>query len=361
MAVVFYSHPCLLLEAEELLFSYANRSSIQGLAGSGPYGIPASEVENMMQEACCGLNRDQETLRFYFQQYPLPGTNGSTTCLARFLVFTFSDWSNPEPAAVAHSILDAWKKVSSCPYVFTNVSAFCLSSAPWEGVDPPPFANGLGQLPIPMPLKEKLLETFSDLPAHLSALMELLLPVAEYLRHALVPWVDRAAPLRQSWERQMLAQSPDGFILEFLRAKVPWSVQNIEAALLYFIPDWILPGISEESRALKMLVGAGRMPQNPDGSEFTQREYLALRLLGSPTRIKMLRALKETPMTSREMSRNLELHLGTVSRDVSSMQDAGLLNIEFHGNRRRYSVNYATLRALAQHLVELCPEAPTEA
>ena len=52
-------------------------------------------------------------------------------------------------------------------------------------------------------------------------------------------------------------------------------------------------------------------------------EYLAFRLLGNPARFKMLRALKQTPMTSREMAKDLELHLGAVSRDVSNMQDAG--------------------------------------
>ena len=42
-------------------------------------------------------------------------------------------------------------------------------------------------------------------------------------------------------------------------------------------------------------------------------EYLAFRLLGNPARFQMLRALKQTPMTSREMAKDLELHLGAVS------------------------------------------------
>jgi len=85
-------------------------------------------------------------------------------------------------------------------------------------------------------------------------------------------------------------------------------------------------------------------------------EYFAFRLLGNPARFQMLRALKQTPMTSREMAKNLELHLGAVSRDVSNMQDAGLLNIEFYNGRRRYSVNEQSLQILARHILDLCQE-----
>ena len=85
-------------------------------------------------------------------------------------------------------------------------------------------------------------------------------------------------------------------------------------------------------------------------------EYLAFRLLGNPARFKMLRALKQTPMTSREMAKDLELHLGAMSRDVSNMQDAGLLNIEFYNGRRRYIVNEQSLQILARHILDLCQE-----
>ena len=85
-------------------------------------------------------------------------------------------------------------------------------------------------------------------------------------------------------------------------------------------------------------------------------EYLAFRLLGNPARFQTLRALKQTPMTSREMAKDLELHLGAVSRDVSNMQDAGLLNIEFYNGRRRYIVNEQSLQILARHILDLCQE-----
>ena len=60
--------------------------------------------------------------------------------------------------------------------------------------------------------------------------------------------------------------------------------------------------------------------------------------------------------TSREMAKDLELHLGAVSRDVSNMQDAGLLNIEFYNGRRRYIVNEQSLQILARHILDLCQE-----
>ncbi len=356
MAISFFTSPRLILEAEELVFSYVNGLSVRELTGNGPYCIPAPEIEGIMQVACSHLCPEDEVLRFYFQQFTLPGANGAATCLARLLIFTFSDWTQDDPEAVAQSILDGWKAMSSCHFTFTDISAFCLSSAPWESRDPVPFANGLAQLAMPMQLKERLLETLSDFGSHLEVLMGCLLPVANSLSHTLIPWAQKAEPLRRQWMLQMEALSPNQFVSQVLRANVPWEIQGVDAAIVYFVPGWLLPGVNQQNQHLKLLIGADRMPQRTCAEELEPWEYLAFRLLGNPARFQMLRALKQTPMTSREMAKNLELHLGAVSRDVSNMQDAGLLNIEFYNGRRRYSVNEQSLQILARHILDLCQE-----
>lgn len=70
----------------------------------------------------------------------------------------------------------------------------------------------------------------------------------------------------------------------------------------------------------------------------------------------MLRALREKPMSSREVSKTLGLHLGSVTRDVNHMNEAYLLNEIRHGARRRYSLNHQAIRTLARHLLAMCPE-----
>ena len=76
MAISFFTSPRLILEAEELVFSYVNGLSVRELTGNGPYCIPAPEIEGIMQVACSHLCPEDEVLRFYFQQFTLPGANG---------------------------------------------------------------------------------------------------------------------------------------------------------------------------------------------------------------------------------------------------------------------------------------------
>ena len=70
----------------------------------------------------------------------------------------------------------------------------------------------------------------------------------------------------------------------------------------------------------------------------------------------MISALRERPMTTREMARELGLHLGTVGRDVSSLLDARLLLVELNDGHMRYRVNPTALDILAARLLALKPD-----
>jgi len=92
MAIHLYPHPCLLLEAEELIYTYVNQIPLSEVARDGPYCIPPSEMERMMQDICAPIDPKDKTVGFYFQQYALPMcAHDAHTCLARVLVFTFAD------------------------------------------------------------------------------------------------------------------------------------------------------------------------------------------------------------------------------------------------------------------------------
>ncbi len=67
-------------------------------------------------------------------------------------------------------------------------------------------------------------------------------------------------------------------------------------------------------------------------------------------------ALKQTPNDLREMAKDLELHLGAVSRDVSNMQDAGASQHRVLQRARRYIVNEQSLsKFLARHILDALP------
>ena len=87
-----------------------------------------------------------------------------------------------------------------------------------------------------------------------------------------------------------------------------------------------------------------------DEEEFAPWEIRALRLLGSQARIKLLKAIHSQPMSTRELSQNLGMNLGSVGRDVSSLLTAGLLVVEVDDDRRRYRINTTALDTIIRHL-----------
>ena len=61
-------------------------------------------------------------------------------------------------------------------------------------------------------------------------------------------------------------------------------------------------------------------------------------------------------MSTREIARELQMDLGTVSRDVRNLCDAGVLIMRESEDRRRYSVCIETLEALIAYLEMLKSE-----
>lgn len=100
-------------------------------------------------------------------------------------------------------------------------------------------------------------------------------------------------------------------------------------------------------------IGVARVPERVPHPDLEDWAYHAFRLLGSPARIKMLRAMLKKPMTTREMAQQLQMHLGTVGRDVSSMYDARLLIVEPINGRSFYRTNTEVLELLARQLQSL--------
>ena len=363
MAIHLYSHPCLLLEAEELIYTYVNQIPLLDVARDGPYCIPPSEMERMMQDICTSIDPQNITVEFYFHQYDLPMcAHDAHTCLARILVFTFADRACTTIPASIQCLRQAWsaEEMANRRLIFDQLSPFSLSHTPWNQPGALPFANGLGRLAMPQGLKEGLLDTFSDYASHIDALGQLLLPVMEALEQRLSPWVTRAQPFLRRWENRIREKSLEEFAKDVLHFEPHCPITGVEAALMYFAPSWVTTDFDEDNGILKLYIGTGE-PWDTSPDAFAPWEYRALRLLGSPSRVRMLRALGKQPMSSREIAKALDMHLGTVARDISSMQEERLLNIKQDGTHRRYSVNYDALKTIAQHIWDMCPdEAPSD-
>lgn len=241
-------------------------------------------------------------------------------------------------------------------YYFTSCSEYGLSMYAPRDSSTVPFAHGLWKLPLPLSCKEQLMEVFSDFPRHTKRLAALVKPVMERLGSALAPWVERAEPLIRQWEATLQDQDLAQFLQTHMLIQTDYPLDSATASLLFFMPN-LTPGLVDEKRRLtRFCIGVNIQPQKGIAmSKLEEWEYTAMRLLGSPARMEMMNAMRQRPMTSRELSQELGLHLGTVTRDIRNMHDARLLNMKLGGSRPHYSVNFDTIRALAQRLLDMCP------
>lgn len=352
MQMIFYHTPLLFQDASELLFLYANQLSLpEPTSQKCPYAIPAPELERIMTEACRNLSREDPTLQFFFHQYKLP--DGSNTCLGRVLSFSFADMNCKESRQGVDSICRYLVSIRQSKMIFDALNTFALDSAPGNGE---PDA-GIHKLKAPAALRQKLLAVYTDPEGQLAPLAELMEPIMEHLSHALLPWVSGASILLQTWEEKIKEETPKVFFRECLHVEGLPPIERLEVGTLYFAPLWTTFGWEDRAATMKIFVGAATgIMWADDATALHGWEYRALHLLSNPDRFRMLKAMGEKPMSSREMAKDLGLHLGAVTRDVNNMNKAYLLNVIHQGTRRRYSLNQQAIRTLACHLLSMCPE-----
>ncbi len=357
-----YHAPFLFHEAVELLFLYTNGLPMPDLSQKkSPYSVPAQELERITAKVCQNIPWEDEVLQTFFRQYKLTkSADGAFTCLARILAFSFADLSCQTAHLAVESIIKRLEAIRKGRLVFEDLRPFTVNTHP--GDDP---NAGINKLSAPAVLRQALLTVYDDPNGMLRPLISLISPVMSDLQWELRPWAFQAEPMLQVWENALLTQTPEQFFNESLHYSDVPQVTHIEMGLLYFLPQWLILGLENEGctqnaqdETMKIFIGAGStlLMDNPVKG-LMGWEYRALHLLSSPVRMRMIEALREKPMSSRELAQELNLHLGTVTRDINSMDEAYLLNrTVYQGPRRRYSINVRAIRTLARHLLEICPE-----
>ena len=220
LEVQIYREPCWLLEAAELVYGLVNRIPAGKLTVPGQYCIPPDELRKIQEEACAGLDLEDELLRLYFRGTALEGVSGRKFCLGCALLYVSFDLAHPEPEEMTRCLKETWYKLRREQYRISGINMFSLGL---ERAKEPSFqtlAEEIGDLPVPVKLRMQILEVFSAYDVHLDRVVALLRPVAEALPALLRPWVERAAPLVKQWEEFFAAHTPQEFLYRRARVQV---------------------------------------------------------------------------------------------------------------------------------------------
>lgn len=349
MEVIVRTSPCMMLEAVELLYAYVNNLPALSLTGAGSYCIPASHIQSMLHDACEGIDPEDPLIQFFFAASPLRDDSGKLTCIARNMSYCAMDLTRNTASDYARSVQERYAVMRARQNRIVSIGEHTLEfrSSGEDGFLP--LTPDVEKLPVSPLYRQKLVEVFSALPTYMDQLTKVVLPVIRILEPMLAPWVENAAQLAVDWQN-FFAQ-PD--MVEALQKR--WlqgtgtTADYIHLTFRYLQSQKACGQIDDQTKVVSFHMGVGR-PFLLRKDTFEAWEYRALRLLGSPARMKMLSALVEKSMTSREMAQQLELHLGAVGRDVSSLFDARLLTVETSGGRGHYRTNLDALDTIIRHL-----------
>lgn len=353
MRIFLLKKPSILLESVELLYAYVNEIPVRDLAGEGSYCIPAHSLQKMMDTACAGMSRHHPTLRFFFKKTELQNETRQCTCIARNMAYSSVSFSCTTVEESVKMLQKKWRHFMQAEEYPVSIEQYAVECGGRGEVTS--LTQGLEGLPITQDYRIRLQEALEHFDDYIQQLAELLEPVARHLSPFLDLWAAKSEPLFQEWEAYFAQQD----LKKWLKNRCQLHANN-GCEVLQIVPRYIGAGaahyeMDETERVVSLQIGVGFAIRKEPKTGLEDWELLALRLLAGPARIKMIMALRERPMSTREMARELGLHLGTVGRDVSSLIDARLLLVELNEGRLRYRVNPAALDILANHLLALKP------
>ena len=74
--------------------------------------------------------------------------------------------------------------------------------------------------------------------------------------------------------------------------------------------------------------------------------------LSDPTRRRIIRLLRNKKLTSGEISHEFDTSWATISRHLSILKAAGLVNVEKNGQNVWYELNTTVIQDLIEHMLE---------
>ncbi len=356
-----HKKPCILLETVELVYSYVNQVPAEQLTEDAEYCIPAGDISAIRQAVCGPLDPDDAELQFYFRGVPVEGKEKHLSCLACCMIYSTMNLGCSGVDETVRSLKSGWF-LEERPFRVGGINGISINLTSTDTGEFTTLASEISRLPVPHAYQLQLVEVFSAFTWHLDRLMAYLRPSAERLAPLLTPWVERAMPRAEQWERYLQEPSAMQTMLRKTGLKQP-EIQRLDLALRYFFP-YAGPGEFQcQGSHLSLHMGVGVLPGKdaPQDADFLHDwEFTALRLLSHPDRARMLRVMTSQTMSVQELSQSLGLNPGSVFRDLNNLCNVGLLTQEIIANRVCYRTDSAAVERLTRHMRSfLCQEPPT--
>ena len=339
----------LLMETADLLFAYVNQMSPSTLTSDKPYCIPEAEVDRIMKEVCGHLDPEDAKLRFYFQSVPVDSVKSTKmggTSVGQLLVYTNMDASGCD-IQQARTIMHDYYLGTGCFYEIHNIGQFALGTRACEEYRS--IAQELQKLSMPETLRLQLAEVLSNYHHHVDQICDLLEPLSQKLQPLLLPWWEQMRPWMEQWRENLSTLQGQQDFAERINLDTT-NMKNLQVSFRLLRTDCSQGMYDLIDSELRCQLGLDFEPEKESAGALSSLQITALRLLASPDRIEMLRAMTNRVMTPKELTQELGMHAGTVFRDLNSMFQAHLVELVVDGIHRSYTTNTKYVNQLLAQL-----------
>lgn len=350
MLIRAFPGPYMLLETVELLYAVVNRVPAQKLTAGGSYGIPAEEMQHIIDALEKEIDLQDPELKLFFEKVKIKDGSEDTTCLARSMAYLKMDFDCGDIPSAISSLQNKWCELQRDHKYPVHIGKYTLDFDKSDDERTSSLDQKIRRLLVPAEYQRKLLDALTNFQSYTERLQALLLPAAAYMEKRLMTWMERAQPLLRQWEEQFTQPESLAKIEKHWPQEVARDAENIYFTLRYLDCQYRVSQYDAGRKSVCLHIGVGCLPEDDSRKGVASWELRALRLLGNAARAQILFALRERPMSTREIARELQMDLGTVSRDVRNLCDAGVLIMRESEDRRRYSVCIETLEALIAYL-----------
>lgn len=302
------------------------------------------QVKEIHQKITNELHFNDEEKRFFIK-YP----SGFNVCLAQLLIFSFLPINEIETSTAKETLLSKFKEID-----LNQFPEFSLSPFGFEFQDKhQPLIESIKQLEISESQKLELIYCFYNYPKAIDELFTIL----EKIETVINPYLTQ---LETQQYFPMLNESLP--LCEKLLAKygVKNQLEAMDNVQLYPSLCWY------------MMLSITSLNQFPNfymffsGYAFSLEDFLNrtydineehvrdfLKLISDPSKLEILKHIKQTPRYGQELANLLNLKTSTISYHMEALLNAHLVSIERKNNRYYYSLEKEEIATLLNYLHDL--------
>lgn len=357
MGIKVDSRPRAMEETAYMLYHYANNLSYTEVYKrlTARYGRKQNEtirerlyahaikLDEIMQRVCEGLDRGNGILQKYFKD--LGYNERDQSFLFRICMEQFSTPIYLSMDEYAKIMLNTWE------YYKQNGIRINKDGDEWR------FSKGdkplsdeiliseISSLPYPKEICMQLCILFMNFEENVNSVVEFMRPYAEKLIKELEGTTEVRLYVAELWQKELSVIGVEEYLrshgcvcIDETDKETTLFVNSMLPNMLVYCPAGDLPE-SAQSRSLS--VGIGMLPEYEIVGINKSIESLSevIRIMSDKTKFKILCKLREKSYYCHELAAEMGLNSGHMSRTLTSLYYAGLLNLEQSGGRTYYSLN----------------------